>query len=80
MPECQYARDSKPVEFNKKLPVDIGFREDSVTVDGCCVKNFSGDAIHLERIWAFTVSDCMLKSNKGNGVYIRGLTVGSETA
>ena len=50
----------------------VGFREDSVTVDGCNIKNFSGDAIHFEKIWAFTVADCMLASNMGNGVYIKG--------
>lgn len=53
-------------------PTHTGFREDSVTVDDCCIKNFSGDAIHFERIWAFTVTDCLLASNAGNGVYIRG--------
>ena len=50
----------------------IGFREDSVTVEGCNIKNFSGDAIHLEKIWAFTVRNCMLMANRGSGVYING--------
>ena len=56
------------------IPEDthIGFREDSVTVDGCHIKNFSGDAIHFEKIWAFAVKDSMLASNRGNGVYIKG--------
>ncbi|MBQ9880058.1 MAG: right-handed parallel beta-helix repeat-containing protein [Clostridia bacterium] len=49
-----------------------GFREYSVTVDGCSIKNFGGDAIHLEKIWAFTVDGCLLASNNGNGVYIKG--------
>lgn len=50
----------------------IGFREDSITVERCCIKNFSGDAIHLWRIWAFTVRDCMLIANGGHGIYING--------
>jgi len=50
----------------------IGFREDSITVERCCIKNFSGDAIHLWRIWAFTVKSCMLIANKSNGIYING--------
>lgn len=50
----------------------IGFREDSITVDGCHIKNFSGDAIHLERIWGFTVKDCMMVGNRGSAVYVKG--------
>ncbi len=63
-----------PEREDNEIPEEcqIGFREDSVTVENCHVKNFSGDAIHLERIWAFTVKDCMLIANKGNAVYIKG--------
>lgn len=50
----------------------IGFREDSVVVSDCQVKNFSGDAVHFENIWAFTLRDSMFIANKGNAVYIRG--------
>ena len=50
----------------------IGFREDSVTVDNCKIMNFSGDGIHLERIWAFTVKDSILGCNQGSGISIKG--------
>ena len=53
-------------------PCQIGFREDSISVERCCIKNFSGDAVHLWRIWAFTVKSCMLIANGGNGIYING--------
>ena len=63
-----------PERENNVYPEEthIGFREDSITVDNCKINNFSGDAIHLERIWAFTVKDCMLIANNGNAIYIRG--------
>ena len=50
----------------------IGFREDSVIIEDCQIKNFSGDAIHLENIWAFTVRKCLIIANKGNGIWIKG--------
>ncbi len=63
-----------PVREDNALPekCQIGFREDSVTIENCHIKNFSGDAIHLERIWAFTIKSSMLVANKGNAVYING--------
>ncbi|MBQ7715352.1 MAG: right-handed parallel beta-helix repeat-containing protein [Clostridia bacterium] len=73
--EDQESRLADPPEREgNSIPEEThkGFREDSVTVDGCSIKNFSGDAIHFERIWAFTVKDCLLASNGGSGVYIRG--------
>ncbi len=73
--ENQDSRLNDPTEEKNNAipePTHLGFREDSVTVDGCSIKNFSGDGVHFERIWAFTVKDCMLASNMGNGIYIRG--------
>ena len=73
--ESQDSRLNDPTEVESNaIPEEthVGFREDSVTVEGCHIKNFSGDAIHLERIWAFTIADCMLASNMGNGIYVKG--------
>lgn len=53
-------------------PCQIGFREDSVTIESCHIKNFSGDAVHLERIWGFTVKNCMMVGNRGNAIYVKG--------
>jgi len=73
--ESQDSRlNDDPAREDNCLPekCQIGFREDSITVESCHIKNFSGDAIHLERIWGFTVKSCMMVANKGNAVYIRG--------
>ncbi len=73
--EDQKSRLSDPSEREGNVypeKTQIGFREDSVIIENCNIKNFSGDAVHLERIWAFTVKDCMLIANKGNGIYIKG--------
>jgi len=63
-----------PAREDNCLPEDcqIGFREDSVTIESCYIKNFSGDAIHLERIWGFTVRNSMMVANKKNAIYING--------
>jgi hypothetical protein len=63
-----------PERENNVYPEEthLGFREDSVTVDNCKIMNFSGDGIHLERIWAFTIKNSMLISNGGNAIYIKG--------
>lgn len=50
----------------------IGFREDSITVEDCQVKNFSGDAVHLNNIWGFTLRNNQFIANKGNAVYVKG--------
>ena len=44
-----------PVREDNALPetCQIGFREDSVTIESCHIKNFSGDAIRLQKIWGF---------------------------
>ena len=73
--EDQVSRlNDDPVREDNVLFEDcqIGFREDSITVENCHIKNFSGDAVHLEKIWAFTVKDSMIIANKGNAVYING--------
>lgn len=50
----------------------IDFREDNFVIADCQCKNFSGDGIHLNRIFAFTVCDCQLMSNKGDGIFVNG--------
>ncbi len=48
------------------------FREDSIVIADCQCKNFSGDGIHLNHIFAFTVCDCQLMSNGRDGIHING--------
>ena len=49
-----------------------GSEEDTPTIDDCRVGNFSGDGVHLEHIWCFSVRHSMLHRNGGCGLYIDG--------
>lgn len=53
-------------------PTHADFREDNFVIEDCQCKNFSGDGIHLNRIFAFTVCDCQLMSNGGDGIFVNG--------
>lgn len=53
-------------------PTQEGFREDSFTIDNCQIKNFSGDGIHLQNIFAFTLRNSMIIANRGNALYLTG--------
>ncbi len=67
-------REYSPDLEDNALPEEthIGFREDSTLISDCQIKNFSGDAVHYENIWAFTIRDSMFSANKGNAIYIKG--------
>ncbi len=47
-------------------------QEDMLTVDDCRVAGFTGDGLHFEHVWAFTVRHCMMIFNKGAGLFIDG--------
>lgn len=49
-----------------------GSEEDTPCIDDCRVGHFSGDGVHLEHIWCFSVRHSMLHSNDGCGLYIDG--------
>lgn len=49
-----------------------GSEEDTPTIDDCRIGNFSGDGVHLEHIWCFSVRHSMLCFNQGAGLYIDG--------
>jgi len=51
---------------------DYGKREDTIFIEGCRIGNFSGDGIHLSRIWLFTIRHNMVCHNRGNGLWFRG--------
>ncbi len=53
-------------------PTQEGFREDSFIIENCQIKNFSGDGIHLQNMFAFTVRKCMIMANGGNAIYLTG--------
>ncbi len=49
-----------------------GGREDTPTIDDCRITNFSGDGVHLEHIWCFSIRHSMLGFNLGAGLFIDG--------
>lgn len=49
-----------------------GSEEDTPVIDDCRVGNFSGDGVHLEHVWCFSVRHSMLHNNGGNGLFIDG--------
>ena len=51
---------------------DYGKREDAIFIERCRIGNFTGDGIHLSRIWLFTIRHNMVCHNRGNGLWFRG--------
>lgn len=49
-----------------------GSEEDTPTVDNCRISSFSGDGIHFEHVWCFSLRHSMLYNNLGAGLYIDG--------
>ncbi len=49
-----------------------GSEEDTPLIDDCRIGGFSGDGVHLEHIWCFSVRHSMLHGNGGSGLYIDG--------
>ena len=49
-----------------------GGQEDTPTIDDCRIGNFSGDGLHFEHAWCFSVRHSMIYGNKGAGLFISG--------
>ena len=49
-----------------------GSEEDTPSIDNCRIGRFTGDGLHLEHIWCFSVRHSMLHSNKKAGLFIDG--------
>lgn len=49
-----------------------GKEEDTPSIDDCRIADFTGDGIHLEHVWCFSVRHCMMANNSGNGLFIDG--------
>lgn len=48
------------------------FNEDSLRIEGCQIRYFSGDGIHLNHMFAFKISNSMIIENAGDGIYANG--------
>jgi hypothetical protein len=42
------------------------------TIDDCRIGHFTGNGVHLEHIWCFSLRHSMLHNNRGTGHYIDG--------
>jgi hypothetical protein len=51
---------------------DFGQHEDTICIERCRIGNFTGDGLHLSRIWVFSIRQSMVCHNKGNGLMYRG--------
>ncbi len=51
---------------------DFGKEEDTPRIDGCRVDSFSGDGVHLKKIWCFSIRRSHFYRNEGWGVMVRG--------
>ena len=49
-----------------------GPREDGFRVERSQVARFSGDGIHLDHAWCFSVRHCEMMANRGDGLSLRG--------
>jgi hypothetical protein len=49
-----------------------GQHEDGFRMERCQVTRFSGDGVHLECAWCFSVRHCELAYNHGDGLSLRG--------
>jgi len=50
---------------------DFSKEEDSVVIDDCQIRSFSGNGFHGNRVWLFILRHSYFRSNN-NGIYIRG--------
>ena len=58
-------------ETRTQFAGEITGGEDTPTITNCRIGNFSGDAVHYEKVWCFTIRNSMLGYSK-NGLYIDG--------
>lgn len=51
---------------------DYGKHEDCICIERCRIGNFTGDGLHLSRIWVVSIRHCMICFNGANGLWYRG--------
>ena len=69
------AKTSRRVHGCALLKPDFGTHEDYPLVDHCLVRGFSGDGLHLVRVWCGNVRNCLVLGNEGCGIRLRGWDV-----
>lgn len=51
---------------------EYGKHEHTICIERCRIGSFSGDGVHLSRIWVFSIRHSMICFNQLNGLYYRG--------
>jgi hypothetical protein len=46
--------------------------ENALRIDHCRIDSFTGDGIHLDKAWAFSIRHCMISHNGGHGIRLAG--------
>lgn len=46
--------------------------EDAPRIEGCRISHMSGDAVHLNKAWCFSIRHSMLCFSGGHGIYLKG--------
>ncbi len=49
-----------------------GSEEDSPTIEDCRIGKFTGNGVHFEHVWCFSIRHSMIHGNQGCGLYIDG--------
>lgn len=49
-----------------------GGQEDTPTIDDCRIGSFTGDGLHFEHVWCFSVRHSMIYNNLGAGLCVSG--------
>jgi hypothetical protein len=52
--------------------IGYGPHEDGFRIENCQIARFTGDGIHLDRAWCFSVRHCEMMANHGDGLSLRG--------
>jgi len=53
-------------------PNDARREEDAPRIERCQVVHFTGNGLHLERVWCFSLRASQVAFNKGDGLYLGG--------
>jgi len=51
---------------------DFGPTEHNIRIDKCRIDGYSGDGVHLNRIWVFSLRSNMISHHGGHSVYVYG--------
>jgi len=73
--EKNAAKTNRRVHGCALIKPDFGNHEDYPLVDHCLIRGFSGDGLHLVRVWCGNVRNCLVLGNNGSGIKLRGWDV-----